>query len=173
MERELLLLGLLRREDMHGYQLTEFISNNMSACIDLKKSTAYYILDRIAQQGWVTKTEEQAGNRPTRFVYTLTPDGEAAFHRLLRENLEQFQLAEFPGDIGLGFLDELPPGEARHALDARRADLIRQLEEARAIPSHPGSMQFTIEHRIHHLESELAWLDDIIARLLNTATTTT
>lgn len=29
MERELVLLGLLRRTDMHGYQLHEFINQNI------------------------------------------------------------------------------------------------------------------------------------------------
>lgn len=165
MERELLLLGLLRREDMHGYQIAEFIANNMNVCINLKKPTAYYILDRMAQQGWVTKTQERAGNRPTRFVYTLTADGESAFQRLLRENLQHFQLHDFPGDIGLGFLDEMPPEEARAALSVRRTALVQQLADARAIPTHRGSMQLTIEHRVHHLESELAWLEDVLARL--------
>ena len=30
MEKKLLLLGLLRRQEMHGYQLNEFIDNNVS-----------------------------------------------------------------------------------------------------------------------------------------------
>ena len=35
MERELLLLGFLRRENMHGYKLNEFIERDMAACTDL------------------------------------------------------------------------------------------------------------------------------------------
>jgi DNA-binding PadR family transcriptional regulator len=49
MDRQLLLLGLLRRQEMHGYQLNEFIEEKMHSCIDLKKPTAYYLLDKLAQ----------------------------------------------------------------------------------------------------------------------------
>jgi len=51
MDRQLLLLGLLRRQEMHGYQLNEFIEEKMHFCIDLKKPTAYYLLDKLAQEG--------------------------------------------------------------------------------------------------------------------------
>ena len=34
MERELLLLGFLRREQAHGYRLNEFIEREMTACTD-------------------------------------------------------------------------------------------------------------------------------------------
>ncbi|MBL8155487.1 MAG: helix-turn-helix transcriptional regulator, partial [Anaerolineae bacterium] len=64
MDRELLLLGLLRREDMHGYQLHEFINQNMASCIDLKKPTAYYLLDRMAESGWISASAVQEGSRP-------------------------------------------------------------------------------------------------------------
>ena len=49
MERQLLLLGLLRREDMHGYRLNEFIERDMAFCTDVKKPTAYYLLDKLAE----------------------------------------------------------------------------------------------------------------------------
>ena len=69
MDRQLLLLGLLRREEMHGYQINEFIEEKMHFCIDLKKPTAYYILDKLAQQKYVAVEREQAGNRPPRRSY--------------------------------------------------------------------------------------------------------
>ncbi len=166
MERELLLLGLLRRQDMHGYQLMDYISTDMSACTSLKKSTAYYLLGKLADKGWVTSRAEQAGNRPTRLVYAITEAGEAAFQRLLRDNLRQHLPAEFPGDIGIGFLDELPQAEATASLQTRRAALLAHLEALRAVPAHSGSVQLTIRHQIHHLRSELEWLDELLAELL-------
>lgn len=165
MDRELLLLGLLRRKDMHGYQLTEFINQNMGSCVDLKKPTAYFLLDKMAEAGWIAQTEEQEGNRPPRRVYQMTPDGEAAFQRLLRENLAAFHSARFPGDIGLAFLDALPPGEARAYLEQRRETIRAELETAQAIPQHTGSMQLVIEHLRHHLAAEYEWLDRLIHRI--------
>jgi DNA-binding PadR family transcriptional regulator len=165
MERELLLLGLLRREHMHGYRLNEFIGRDMDGFIDLKKPTAYALLDKMEQQGWITTQQEQQGNRPPRRIYQITEEGEHQFKRLLRENLGQFRIAHFSGDVGLAFISELQPEEAIELLMQRRAELNHEIESGRNIPRHEGSLQWIIEHRMFHLESELHWLDEVINRL--------
>lgn len=164
MERELLLLGLLRQSQMHGYQLHEFIERDLATCTDLKKPTAYFLLDKMTRQGWVSQTEAREGNRPPRRVYQVTAEGEQVFQRLLRENLGGYSMTRFAGDVGLAFADALQPTEALELLHQRRAALADDLVAARAVPRHGGSLQFVIEHRIAHLEAELRWLDDVIAR---------
>jgi len=165
MERELLLLGLLQKEKMHGYQLHEFIDSFMQTCVDLKKSTAYYLLEKMAKEGYVTRTEEREGNRPTRRVYHLTEAGEARLITLLRQNLAAYLPAKFPGDTGLTFLDNLPTDEAVSLLQQRRHDLAEALAKIEKAPLHSGSLQFMIEHQQIHLKSELNWLDSVIDRL--------
>ena len=165
MERELLLLGLLRQMDMHGYRLAEFIERDLTTCTDLKKSTAYFLLDKMVKQGWITQHQEQEGNRPPRRVYRITPEGEAQFQQLLRENLASHTPAKFIGDIGLSFVDTLDRDEALVLLRQRRAALEGDLAAARAVPKHEGAWQLLIEHRVVHLEAELRWLDEVLARL--------
>jgi DNA-binding PadR family transcriptional regulator len=152
---------------MHGYQLYEFIERSLSFCTDLKKPTAYYLLSRMAQDGLLLETVSQEGNRPPRKVYQLTPAGEAAFQDFLHQNLSSFTAARFPGDIGLAFLEDLETGEAVRLLNERRHALLQALESARQAPPHHGSLQWIVEHQIHYLESELTWLDVVIARLGN------
>ncbi len=165
MERELLLLGFLRRSNMHGYRLNEFIERDMGERIDLKKPTAYFLLEKMAKMGWITEHSDQEGNRPPRRVYQITPEGEAQFQRLLRENLASHLPATFAGDIGLAFADTLDVDEALALLAERRRALVADLEEARATPEHAGALQFIIQHRIVHLEAELRWLDEVTAQL--------
>lgn len=167
MERELLLLGLLQKEEMHGYQLHEFIDSFMQTCVDLKKSTAYYLLEKMTKEGYVTRTEEREGNRPPRRVYHLTPAGEAHLLDLLRQNLASYLPAKFPGDTGLTFLDNLPADETVHLLQQRREQLAEAVAIIQQAPPHTGSLQFMIEHQQIHLQSELKWLDSVIERLLN------
>lgn len=168
MDRELLLLGLLRREEMHGYQLYEFIEHDLASCTDMKKSTAYYLLNKMAERGWITEETEQEGNRPPRRVYSLTPDGESAFQSLLRENLAETHPVYFSGDAGLAFLDALEPEESTALLEQRRHALERTLERLGETPAHGGSLHLVIEHQVHHLKSEIAWLDEVTARLQHT-----
>lgn len=165
MDKKLLLLGLLRSESMHGYQLNDFIESTLSTCVQVKRPTAYYVLNKMQADGWVEETEEQEGNRPPRRIYSITPAGEAAFQELLRQNLASYELAQFTGDVGLAFLGEVPI-EERLALLRQRRDVIQgYLEQTLAIPLHPGSLQLTIEHQIRHLTAELTWLDEVMARL--------
>jgi DNA-binding PadR family transcriptional regulator len=165
MEKKLLLLGLLRRQEMHGYQLNEFIDNNLALCTDLKKPTAYYLLDQMAKDGWITAESVQEGNRPPRRVYRLTENGEAAFQQLLREGLSSYQPVNFPGDIGLAFLDWLTPAEAQPLLEQQKSHLTARLEQIRAIPAHAGSLGLIFSHQIQHLQAELAWMDEVIVNL--------
>ena len=165
MERKLLLLGLLRQQEMHGYQLFEFIERDLASCTDLTKPTAYYLLNKMAEDGWISEETSQEGNRPPRKVYRLTALGESEFQRLLRENITRFSPASFPGDIGLAFLDNLPGGEALALLQKRCAALKSALQAAQAVPVHRGSLQWVIQHQVRHLTTELAWLDEIIASL--------
>jgi DNA-binding PadR family transcriptional regulator len=165
MERELLLLGLLRQNEMHGYQLAELLAGPLETCTDLKRSTAYFLLDKMDKAGWVTFEEEQEGNRPTRRVYRLTEAGEQTFQRLLRENLSAYEPARFVSDTGLAFLDALSQDEALALLSERAERLQEQLSAARQVPEHPGKLQWLVEHRVKHLEQELAWLQEVIQRL--------
>ncbi len=167
MERELLLLGLLRQQDMHGYQLHDFIDSYMQTCVDIKKSTAYYLLDKMAQQGLIEQSEEREGNRPTRRVYSLTAAGENLFQELLRRNLAGYIPARFGGDVGLTFINQVPTEEAVALLHQRRANLANALIRIRQTPPHSGALQVIIDHQIAHLSAELDWLDSLITRLAN------
>jgi DNA-binding PadR family transcriptional regulator len=165
MEKKLLLLGLLRRQEMHGYQLNEFIDNNLALCTDLKKPTAYYLLDQMAKDSWIFAETEQEGNRPQRKVYRLTEAGEAAFQRLLRENLSAYSPVNFPGDIGLAFLDWLTPTEALPLLEAQKKQAMARLAEIKSIPTHAGSLGLIFSHQIHHLQAELEWLELVLKEI--------
>jgi len=165
MERQLLLLGLLRQQEMHGYQLYEFIEQDLSACTDIKKPTAYYLLNKMASDGWITEEQVREGNRPPRRVYSLTPAGEAEYQRILRANLADYRPALFPGDIGLAFIDDLPVEEALSLLNERREKLQKALHQVEAAPPHQGRLQWPIQHQVRHLETELEWLDEILQEL--------
>jgi len=165
MDRELMLLGLLRQQEMHGYQLMEFFDRALNTCVDIKKPTAYFLLEKMAEAGWITQTASQAGHRPPRRVYRLTPQGEAQFQRLLRDNLAAYSPALFPSDAGLAFVEALNPDEALSLLGRRRALMAAALARAQAAPPHTGGTQLIVEHQARHLTAELDWLDEVMARL--------
>ena len=163
MYRRLLLLGLLHQESMHGYRLHEFIDKNLHVCSDLKKPTAYFILDKLAQEGYVAVASDRDGHYPERKVYSLTPAGEAYFVELLRENLGHFERAFYAGDVGLAFMHDLPADERVALLTQRLRQAARQLDEIKATRAHGGTVDLVLERNTALLEAEVAWLDRAIA----------
>ncbi len=159
-ERELLLLGLLRRREMHGYQVSEFLETHLGMFFDLKKATAYNLLGKMEEVGWVTSREEKEGRRPIRRVFAITPEGEAIFQDLLRRSLPEYRYPAFPGNVPLLFLDALPPGEKEDLLKERRGvvrDRLTALETHMDHIAHP-----LLDHRREILHAELDWLGALI-----------
>jgi DNA-binding PadR family transcriptional regulator len=150
---------------MHGYQLNEFIDSHLGATVHLKKPTAYRLLNGMVDEGWISYTEEQEGNRPPRRVFAITAKGEAVFQRLLRECLADYQPMVFSGNVGLLFLDALPSAEAVGLLQERRASVRDLLQMTQGHAVHGTGSSLLLLHQTRHLETELAWLDEVIARL--------
>ncbi|HYF79223.1 MAG TPA: PadR family transcriptional regulator [Symbiobacteriaceae bacterium] len=166
-ERALLLLGLLKAQSQHGYQLNEFIEKNLSRVTDMKKATAYAVLDRLKAAGLIAETMEQEGNRPPRKVYAITGDGDAEFERLLVETLTAADRLVLPGDIGLMFLDHLPREQALPCLEQRLAILEERLAAHAQTPQHGHGIgvDLAVEHVQVLMRADRDWLRGVVERL--------
>ncbi|GCE21203.1 PadR family transcriptional regulator [Dictyobacter kobayashii] len=166
-ERSLLLLGMLKSQSQHGYQINEFIEKNLSRVINMKRSTAYTLLDRLCEQGYVELRMEQEGNRPARKVYTLTPQGEQKFTDLLREILEQADPMSSPFDVGLMFLDHITHEELLSALQLHLQRTSQQVAAYEAAPMHGfgKGVDIAMQHRLALLKAEQSWLQQMLTQL--------
>jgi DNA-binding PadR family transcriptional regulator len=162
MERKLLLLGMLNSSDMYGYQINEMIDQHLGTSVQLTKPTAYRYLNQLAEEGYISSTEEQEGNRPVRQVYSITPKGKDAFNTMLRESLANYEPAPSHSTIAIAFLDTMPPEETLPLLEKRQQKIRNLLEGFSADMDHSGSFSYMISHQIRHLEAELEWLNEIV-----------
>ena len=162
MERKLLLLGMLRSNNLYGYQINELIDVHLGSSVHLTRPTAYRYLNQMTEEGWITFSEEQEGNRPTRRVYAITPEGESTFQSLLRESLTHFEPAASHSAISIAFIDALPPEEALPLLQ-KRLELISEMQANLQVDEvHEGGFAYLIVHQVRNLDTELEWLDEII-----------
>jgi DNA-binding PadR family transcriptional regulator len=166
-ERELLLLGMLMVQSQHGYQINEFIERNLGHIIDMKKPTAYALLERLCQAGYVKVRTEREGKRPPRKVYHITSAGSIVFLDLLRENLAQAEHMTFAGDVGLMFLDHLPREEVVALLRQRLSAVEEQLAAHEHAPRHEHGLgvDLALEHALLLERAEQQWLASVIQRL--------
>jgi len=169
MERQLLLLGVLRAQKMHGYQLNEFLEHHFDFITNLKAPTAYYLLDRLEADGYVQTHQEQVGNRPQRRVYEITPQGEKHFFKLLGASLRGYNVPIYADEVGLAFMDELPEAELQGYLTEKRAQIEGQLSRLLAIQEHLQAsegetrpIRLVLDHHLTLIRAELTWLDGLL-----------
>ncbi len=166
-DRTLLLLGVLMGQDRYGYQINEFIERALCRVTSMKKPTAYALLDRLAAADFVGVHREQVGNRPPRKVYSITPEGQALFFALLRQNLAHTSRVIDEGDIGLMLLNYLDRDVAIQSLRERLTKLDELLADQPSVPPHGGrlSVDLALDHLQAVRRADREWLASTIDRL--------
>ena len=81
----LVILSLLKREDMYGYQLVQRAHEDSSGSITMQEGTLYPVLYRLQEQGLISDKRVQVGKRMTRIYYHLEPAGEKKLAELIHE----------------------------------------------------------------------------------------
>ncbi len=78
---EYALLGFLRQQPMHGYEIYQQLSNptGLGLVWRLKQSRLYALLTRLEREGYVTTRLEPQAVRPPRKVFQLTDAGRETF----------------------------------------------------------------------------------------------
>ena len=73
---EMLILTLLARRPMHGYELAKLIEARSGGAVRFKAASLYPLLYRLERRGWIQgRWVEKAGERRRRH-YRVTADGQ-------------------------------------------------------------------------------------------------
>ena len=164
--RKLLLLGMLNNTEMHGYLLNAHLGAKIP--IEIKKPTAYNILDKMEQDGWITHKEEFTGER-SRKIYSLTQQGKKIYLEMLEKELSTFHPGEFPDLVSIGLIDSISKKKRIRLLLKRRSSLENYIKDFH--PSggnteddpHKGSSNLIFHYIRRSLELQLSFLDEVIS----------
>ena len=165
MHKLLMLLGILRQGPMSGYDLHRFVRAHGAVSADLKKANVYYLLDRLAADGYLHVQAEAGarGPRGERLIYTLTDLGRARFDELLREVLRSYDTVHTGVDVAVMFLGQLTQAEALSLLEERRQAVAEQRSRIAAEMSeetmHRPTQRIARDHLLCLLDAELAWVE--------------
>jgi DNA-binding PadR family transcriptional regulator len=167
---ELAILGLLKEQPMHGYQLSRELGESLGGFWRVSYGSLYPTLRRLEREGEVETVVPddtiRAGRR--KHVYRITDKGERAFLERLEETPADTSSEDTRFRIRLAFFRYLPPETRIRLLERRRAFLEDRLS------TFSDSMRTTrarvddytlalIEHGRTATESDIAWLNDLIA----------
>ncbi len=81
----LVILALLEKEDMYGYQLVQETAASSGGRLSTQEGSLYPVLYKLVDQGLISDRKVQVGKRMTRVYYHLEPAGEQRLLELTRE----------------------------------------------------------------------------------------
>lgn len=81
----LVILSLLKQEDMYGYQLVLETERRSGGSVVTQEGSLYPVLYKLLDAGYVSDTKKLVGKRMTRIYYHLEPSGEEYLQALIKE----------------------------------------------------------------------------------------
>lgn len=87
----LVILSLLKREDMYGYQLVQETAASSGGRLTTQEGSLYPVLYKLQEQGLISDRRVLVGKRMTRVYYHLEPAGEQRLRELIQEYREVTQ----------------------------------------------------------------------------------
>jgi DNA-binding PadR family transcriptional regulator len=162
---EVVVLGLLSEEPLHGYGLLErFRARGMGNWVEVGKASVYQSLRRLEQRGLLSGRAEAGAEGPDRRVFTVTKAGRDRLRMGLRERFAQPAPSE--AALAIAFAHVLPAAEARRSIADREGVLRAMLDRTGPEPhQHSGHARMTganwdamLDRQQILIKAELAWL---------------
>jgi len=199
---ELAVLGLLKEQELHGYELKKRLADNLGIGSGVSFGSLYPALARLEAAGALKAVEannfgavipgtgslggelaafraRKAGSRGTRGkkVYGITDRGEQLFAELLTADSASSD-DERLFHLRLAFARYLPPDARLGLLERRRAYLLERLSRTSGAIRN-GWERFDaytrslMEHGNESTQRDISWLDRLIARELESGLAST
>jgi DNA-binding PadR family transcriptional regulator len=159
------LLGLLKREPSHGYDLKREYDAYFGRGKPLSFGQVYATLGRLARDGKVAVAEIEAGDGPDRKRYVITDAGVTEFEVWLTEPVEpepHLQTVLFAKVVLAPMLGR-PAGRYLDTQRGAHLQRMRELTELKQTGELVGGL--LADHGLFHLEADLRWIDLTAARL--------
>jgi PadR family transcriptional regulator PadR len=82
---ELVLLTLLQRKDMYGYEICQEFDSQSNGLFTVTEGSLYPVLYRLLDKGYISDRSEKVGKRRTRVYYHLEPAGQEYLSEIKKE----------------------------------------------------------------------------------------
>jgi DNA-binding PadR family transcriptional regulator len=191
---ELAILGLLKEQELHGYELKKRLGEALGALSSVSFGSLYPALARLEAAGAVKAVEANEGGAPIpmtgslggelaafrarrgttrggrgKKVYGITERGEALFEELLAADSATDSADDRAFNLKLAFARYLPTDARIGMLERRRALLVERLARLRtAVRTGRERLddysRSLMEHSTEATERDISWLDTLIRK---------
>lgn len=169
---EAAILGLLYDKSQHGYQLEKTIEGwGMRNWTQIGFSSIYYVLKKLENKKLVTSKMVKVEGKPARKVFTITDLGKKTMKTKLIELLSWNKKIISPFDLGLAYLNYLPPQEVVEYLDNYMKSAqgrIKFLESSVKTQKKLGAPYYVValfSRPLATLKTEMEWVKEFIEKI--------
>jgi DNA-binding PadR family transcriptional regulator len=171
MSKEVLLLGLLKKKPMYGYEIKQLVDEELIHVAPISSGSVYHNLKTLEKKGLLTKSIVKDSAHPEKQIYHITPEGVKTFDDLIKQNITNFERPRLALDTSLYFLEESGKGqfleELKELLIAlmryhKDAERFRDELSARGVPLHIVAIP---EHYLAHSNAEMNFLRNLIEKM--------
>jgi DNA-binding PadR family transcriptional regulator len=169
------LLGFLRQQPMHAYEIHQTLLRNEALGLvwHLKQSLVYVMLERLEAEGYISTSLELQGSRPPRKILHLMPAGRDAFAQWLVAPVAHGRDFRLEFLAKLYFASQDDPASATILIGAQRAVCRGWLVDLQAQAEALGEARhydwLVLQFRIGQIEAIVAWLDTCAATVIPAA----
>jgi DNA-binding PadR family transcriptional regulator len=170
-KNELVVLGLLNRKPMHGYQLHhEIVKTGMEYWAQVNLSSIYNTLNRLKRKGMVEAKREKPGKMPARSVYHLTKSGKEKLAFLVEQTLRDDRMHPHNLVLGVAFIRGLVKREALSCLEVKREGMQKLLKRMTEVDRQqrgnvPLPLGFVIQSALDHLKLGIKEISGLIRQI--------
>ncbi len=175
-KNDLVVLGLLKEQPMHGYQIKHQIEErNLDNWANVSLPSIYNTLIRLEKRGLIAARREKVGKRPHRTVYRITPRGSRELALLVEKALVMDKVVEREFTVGVAFMYGLDKGKVKDCLQMKLKLLQNRLAHPREelLLLHdqgPLNWAFLLRNTVDHIQLEIDYLEKFLQDLKKTET---
>ncbi len=171
--RELLVLGIVRRQQLSAYSIDRAVRNHSPLYRPLGQGNVYHLVERLHVAGYLSRsaTKARRGRSATKSVFDLSPSGEKRFQGLLRGVLHDPQAHDSALEIALVLLGQLTRSRATQMLAQRDDELAAQERRIKRLfgdmESRSGPGYLAGMHALQRVQSERRFLRGRLRQMEN------
>jgi len=171
MTKEVLLLGLLKKKPMYGYEIKQLVDEELTNFAPISSGSLYHNLKSLEKKGFVAKQVVKDSALPEKQIFHITPEGLDTFDKLIRANVTNFERPSLSLDVSLYFLEEADTAKflehLRELLERLRgyhaeAQRFRDEMVRKGAPYHLTAIP---EHYLAHSSAEMEFLQGFISNM--------
>ncbi|PKN67742.1 MAG: hypothetical protein CVU54_16280 [Deltaproteobacteria bacterium HGW-Deltaproteobacteria-12] len=125
---ELVILGVLMKDAMHGYEINKFMSEYLDNVWHISTSQIYLILQRLEKNKMVTETFTFQENWPSKKTFTISAEGKNKFLEWVRRPTRHVRNIRSDFLAKLFFFNHLKLQDGFGLVEAQ-IDLLKDLRE--------------------------------------------